>query len=97
MKAKLSVVTLLLPRLHLRPGLITHESDTDDDSGTEAKSPDAIKKVAAAQKIFATSIDNSSRSLPEEKSIKSVGFRVATPPQGRRKGVASVLSRVSRV
>lgn len=89
MKAKLSVVTLLLPKLHLRPGLITRESDNDDDSGNEAKTPDAIDKVAAAQKIFATSIDNSSRNSPEEKSIKSVGFRSATPPNGRRKGVVS--------
>lgn len=96
-KAKLSVVTLLLPKLHLRPGLITNESDTDDDSGTEAKTPDAIDKVAAAQKIFATSIDNSSRSSPEEKSIKSVGFRVATPPQGRRKGVASAPNPAARI
>ena len=88
-KAKLSVVTLLLPKLHLRPGLITHESDNDDDSGTEAKTPDAIDKVAAAQKIFATNIDNSRRSSPEEKSIKSVDFRAATPPHGRRKGVVS--------
>lgn len=88
-KAKLSVVTLLLPKLHLRPGLITHESDNDDDSGNEAKTPDAIDKVAAAQKIFATSIANSSRSSPEEKSNKSVGFRAATPPNGRRKGVVS--------
>ena len=88
-KAKLSVVTLLLPKLHLRPGLITHESDNDDDSGTEAKTPDVIDKVAAAQKIFATNIHNSRRSSPEEKSIKSVDFRAATPPHGRRKGVVS--------
>ena len=86
-KAKLSVVTLLLPKLHLRPGLITHESDNDDDSGTEAKTPDAIDKVAAAQKLFATNIDNSRRNSPEEKSIKSVDFRAATPSHGRRKGV----------
>ena len=96
-KAKLSVVTLLLPKLHLRPGLITNESDTDDDSGTEAKTPDAIDKVAAAQKIFATNIDNSSRSSPEEKSIKSVGFQTATPPQGRRKGVASAPKLSTRI
>ncbi len=91
-KAKLSVVTLLLPKLHLRPGLITRqESDNDDDSGNEAKTSDvsAIDKVAAAQKLFATSIDNSSRSSPEERSVKSVGFRAATPPSGRRKGVVS--------
>lgn len=90
-KAKLSVVTLLLPKLHLRPGLITRqESDNDDDSGNEAKTDVlAIDKVAAAQKLFATSIDNSSRSSPEEKSVKSVGFRAATPPSGRRKGVVS--------
>ena len=97
MKAKLSVVTLLLPKLHLRPGLITHESDNDDDSGNEAKTPDAIDKVAAAQKIFATSIDNSSRSSPEEKSIKSVGFRAATPPHGRQKGAASAPKPSTRI
>lgn len=92
MKAKLSVVTLLLPKLHLKPGLITRpESDNDDDSGNEAKTADvlAIDKVAAAQKLFATSIDNSSRSSPEEKSVKFVGFRAATPPSARRKGVVS--------
>lgn len=85
-------MTLLLPKLHLRPGLITRqESDNGDDSGNEAKTADvlAIDKVAAAQKLFATSIDNSSRSSPEEKSVKSVGFRVSTPPSGRRKGVVS--------
>ena len=97
MKAKLSVVTLLLPKLHLRPGLITHESDNDDDSGTEAKTADAIDEVAAAQKIFATSIDNSNRSSPEEKSIKSVGFRVVTPPHGRRTGVVSAPKPSTRI
>ena len=96
-KAKLSVVTLLLPKLHLRPGLITHESDNDDDSGTEAKTADVIDKVAAAQKIFATSIDNSSRSSPVEKSNKSVGFRAATPPHGWRKGVVSAPEPSTRI
>lgn len=90
-RAKLSVVTLLLPKLHHRPGLITQESDNDDDSGNEAKTSDvlAIDKVAAAQKLFATSSDNNNRSSPEEKSVKSVGFRAASPPSGRRSGVVS--------
>ena len=90
-KAKLSVVTLLLPKLHLRPGIITQESDNDDDSGNEAKVADAlaIDKVAAAQKLFATTNENSSRSSPEDKPNKSVGFRVASPPNARRKGVVS--------
>lgn len=96
-KAKLSVVTLLLPKLHLRPGLITHESDNDDDSETEANTADVIDKVAAAQKIFETSIDNSSQSSPVEKSIKSVGFRAATPPQGCRKGVVSAPEPSTRI
>lgn len=97
MKAKLSVVTLLLPKLHLRHGLITHESDNDDDAGTEAKTADAIDEVAAAQKIFKTSIDNSSQGSPEEKTIKSVGFRAATPPHGRRKGVVSAPEPSTRI
>ena len=91
-KAKLSVVTLLLPKMHLRSGIITHESDNDDDSGNEEKTADvpAIDKVAAAQNSFATSSnDNSNRKPPDEKSIKSVGFQVASPPISRRKGVVS--------
>lgn len=91
-KAKLSVVTLLLPKMRLRSGIITHESDNDDDSGNEEKTADvfAIDKVAAAQNSFATgNNDNSYRKPPDEKSIKSVGFQVASPPISRRKGVVS--------
>ena len=85
-KAKLSVVTLLLPKMHLRSGIITHESDNDDDSGNEEKTADvpAIDKEAAAQNSFATSSnDNSNRKPPDEKSIMSVGFQVASPPISR--------------
>lgn len=91
-KAKLSVVTLLLPKMHLRSGIITHESDDDNDSGNEEKAADvlAIDKVAAAQKLFATGGNvNSNRNSPVEKSIKFVGFREASPPISRRKGVVS--------
>ena len=94
-KAKLSVVTLLLPKLHLRTGLITQESDTDDESGNEAKNVDvsAIDKVAAAQKLFATpekpSSPNNSQNSSEGRSVKVVSFRTPSPPVGRRSGVVS--------
>ena len=89
-KAKLSVVTLLLPKLHLRTGLITQDSDADDDSGNEANlntDISAIDKVAAAQKLFATP-EKSDISF-EEGSIKLIDFRTPSPPTGRRSGVVS--------
>lgn len=95
MKAKLSVVTLLLPKLHLRTGLITQESDNEDDSGNEAKNIDgsAIDKVAAAQKLFTTpekpSSPNSTRDSCEGASVKLVSFRTHSPPIGRRIDVFS--------
>lgn len=95
MKAKLSVVTLLLPKLHLRTGLITQESDNEDDSGNEAKNIDgsAIDKVAAAQKLFATpekpSSPNSTQDSCKGASVKLVSFRTHSPPIGRRIGVFS--------
>ena len=93
-RAKLSVVTLLLPKLHLRTGLITQESDTDDDSGNEAKNMDGsiINKVAAAQKLFATperpNSPNMTRSS-EGASVRFVDFQTPSPPIGRRSGVVS--------
>lgn len=80
-KAKLSVVTLLLPKIHLRPGLITQESDTDEDSGNEAKNIDGsvIEKVAAAQKLFAKPVQPRS----------SCNTLTASQPIVRRSGVVS--------
>ena len=62
MRTKLSVVTLLLPKLHSKPGLITKESDDEADSGNEANSIDgsAIDHVAAAQKLTAAAEQSSS-------------------------------------
>lgn len=83
-------MTLLLPKLHLRTGLITQDSDADDDSGNEANlntDISAIDKVAAAQKLFATP-EKSDISF-EEGSIKLIDFRTPSPPTGRRSGVVS--------
>ena len=93
-RAKLSLVTLLLPKVHLRTGLITQESDTDDDSGNEAKNMDGsiISKVAAAQKLFATPERPSSPNINRSSdgaSVNFVNFQTSSPPIGRRSGVVS--------
>lgn len=83
-------MTLLLPKLHLRTGLITQDSDADDDSGNEANlntDISAIDKVAAAQKLFATP-EKSDISF-EQGSVKFVDFREPSPPTGRRSGLVS--------
>lgn len=90
-RTKLSVVTLLLPKLHSKPGLITKESDDEGDSGNEANSIDgsAIDHVAAAQKLTAAPEQSSSSKSAEEGSAKIGNLRIPSSPTARRKGVVS--------
>lgn len=90
-RTKLSVVTLLLPKLHSKPGLITKESDDEADSGKEANSIDgsAIDHVAAAQKLTAAPEQSSSSKSAEEGSAKIDNLRIPSSPTARRKGVVS--------
>ncbi|XP_015779126.1 PREDICTED: uncharacterized protein LOC107356968 [Acropora digitifera] len=90
-RTKLSVVTLLLPKLHSKPGLITKESDDEADSGNEANSIDgsAIDHVAAAQKLTAAPEQSSSSKSAEEGSAKIGNLRIPSSPTARRKGVVS--------
>ncbi|XP_068761592.1 uncharacterized protein [Montipora capricornis] len=87
-RAKLSVVTLLLPKLHSRPGLITRDSDDEADSESEANNIDgsAIESVAAAQKSRSS---NTVQKYTEDGSY-TVGNLLAPPSRtGRRIGVVS--------
>ena len=87
-RAKLSVVTLLLPKLHSRPGLITRDSDDKADSESEANNIDgsAIESVAAAQKSRSS---NTVQKYTEDGSF-TVGNLLAPPSRtGRRIGVVS--------
>ena len=91
MRTKLSVVTLLLPKLHSKPGLITKESGEEADSGNEADNIDGsvIDHVAAAQKLSTAPEESSCSKSAEEGSAKIGNLLIPSSPTARRKGVVS--------
>ena len=87
-RAKLSVVTLLLPKLHLKEGLVTNVNASKDDPGNETNSVDesVIDRVAAAQKLF----DKDQSSSEEKSPNRSVGFPMPSSSNRRHPDVVSV-------